>query len=219
MKKWRFQVKFGDFWKSVQKNSQNLLTKSQIFQEDAPHAPKMNMGFMHIFEILEPSSFWRTIEKFYFWNKKIQKLRFSVASFRLPLLLFTFWRKSGNSKLSDQNKSCKTTTKSVTFFIWLDKNLLLTHLNLLKISLIKVDSKLEPMNQPPTKPTLCYWVHSHLITEFQNLTRCIFDYRTSKFWKSSRLKFHMDLIEASKDILDQFDIKINEPRSWNYQPK
>jgi len=61
---------------------------------------------MHIFWIFEPSSFWSTIEKFHFWNKKMRKLKVSIASFWPLLLLFTFWRKSGSfTYLRNQNKN------------------------------------------------------------------------------------------------------------------
>ena len=39
-----------------------------------------------------------------------------------------------------------------------------------------------------------------------------------KFFKTPRSNPNVDHIEGSKDILDEFDIKISEPRPWNYQP-
>ena len=39
-----------------------------------------------------------------------------------------------------------------------------------------------------------------------------------KFFKTPRSSPHVDPIEGSKDILDQFNIKISEPRPWNLQP-
>ena len=79
---------------------------------------------MHIFWILEPSSFWSTIEKFHFWNKKIQKLTISDACFRPLLCLFTISRKSGNSR--NQNKNILQIANSIFLeqkFQILSKNL------------------------------------------------------------------------------------------------
>ena len=40
-----------------------------------------------------------------------------------------------------------------------------------------------------------------------------------KCFKTPRSNPHVDPIEGFKDILDEFDIKISEPRPWNYPPK
>ena len=60
---------------------------------------------MHKFWTVIVCSFWRTINFFEFWNKKLKKLSFSEARFRPSALLFTVSRNSGNSKLSNQNKN------------------------------------------------------------------------------------------------------------------
>ena len=48
----------------------------------------------------------------------------------------------------------------------------------------------------------------------RHFTKSIFDIQKSKLWKSHRKTFHTDLVEATKDIIDEFNIKSSEPKSW-----